>query len=117
MPLNGGITSLRCSILSQEYSLNLLDSARLLLDLQRASEIAQTLSGCIEPDAIAKRVTDGLVEKFGCAFARIWLVESDQTALRLVASSGMYTQSMARSRAYLWEPLRLERLLKIEFRF
>ncbi|MGJ3244789.1 MAG: LuxR C-terminal-related transcriptional regulator [Elainellaceae cyanobacterium] len=69
----------------------MLDSARLLLGLQRASEIAQALSGCIDPDAIAKRVTDGLVEKFGCAFARIWLVESDQTALRLVASSGMYT--------------------------
>lgn len=49
------------------------------------------MSGLLEPDAIARRVTDGLVEKFDCAFARIWLVEADQTALRLVASSGMYT--------------------------
>ena len=30
--------------------------------------------------------------EFGCAFARIWLVEPDRTALRLVASSGMYTR-------------------------
>lgn len=40
---------------------------------------------------IARRVTDALVEQFDCAFARIWLIEPDQTMLRLVASSGMYT--------------------------
>jgi len=64
----------------------------LLFELQRANEIAQRLSGCLEPEEIARRVTDGLVEKFDCAFARIWLVEADRTALKLVASSGLYTR-------------------------
>jgi DNA-binding CsgD family transcriptional regulator len=69
----------------------LLNSTRLLFDLQRGNEIAQSFSGCLEPETIARQVTDGLVEKFDCAFARIWLLEPDQTVLRLVASSGMYT--------------------------
>jgi DNA-binding CsgD family transcriptional regulator len=69
----------------------LLDSTRLLFDLQRGSEIAQSFSGCLDPEAIAAQVTQGLVEKFDCAFARIWLLETDQANLRLVASSGMYT--------------------------
>ncbi len=69
-----------------------LDSLRLLFDLQQGNAIAQSLSGCLEPGAIAQRVTDGLVEKFGCAFARLWLVEPNRTELRLVASSGMYTR-------------------------
>jgi DNA-binding CsgD family transcriptional regulator len=64
---------------------------RLLVDLQRVSELLQSFSGCFEPDLIAKRTTDGLIEKFDCAFARIWLMEPDGTMLRLVASSGMYT--------------------------
>lgn len=75
-----------------ELTTRFLDSTRLLFELQQGNEIAQSLSGCIEPEAIACRVTDGLVEKFGCAFARIWLVEPDRTALRLVASSGIYTR-------------------------
>lgn len=69
----------------------LLDSTRLLFDLQQGSKIAQSFSGCLEPEAIACQTTDGLVEKFGCAFARIWLLEPDQAHLKLVASSGMYT--------------------------
>jgi DNA-binding CsgD family transcriptional regulator len=68
-----------------------LDSARLLFDLQQANEIAQSFSGCLEPEAIADSATDGLVKKFDCALARIWLLEPDQAVLRLVASSGMYT--------------------------
>ncbi|NJR67114.1 MAG: GAF domain-containing protein, partial [Leptolyngbyaceae cyanobacterium CRU_2_3] len=71
----------------------LLDPTRLLFDLQRGSEIAQSFSGCLDSKAIAEQVTQGLVEKFDCAFARIWLTEPDQTALRLVASSGMYTHT------------------------
>lgn len=71
----------------------LLDSARLLFDLQQGNAIAQSFSGCLEPEVIARYVTDGLIEKFDCAFARIWLVEADRTALRLVASSGMYTHT------------------------
>ena len=49
--------------------------------------------GSLVPEAIAQQVTDGLVEKFDCAFSRIWLVEPDQSALRLVASSGLYTRT------------------------
>ncbi len=69
------------------------NQARLLLDLQRVNKIAQRLSGCLETETVARFVTDGLVDQFGCAFARIWVVEPDQTALRLVASSGLYTHT------------------------
>ena len=75
-----------------ERTSSFLDSARLLFGLQQGNRIAQSLSGCLEPEAIASRVTDGLVEKFNCAFARIWIVEPDRTVLKLVASSGMYTR-------------------------
>lgn len=66
---------------------------RLLVDLQRVSELVQSFSGCLEPETIAKRATDGLIEKFDCAFARIWLMEPNGTFLKLVASSGMYTNT------------------------
>jgi DNA-binding CsgD family transcriptional regulator len=66
---------------------------RLLVGLQRVSELVQSFSGCFDPNSIAKRATDGLVKKFDCAFARIWLMEPDGAALRLVASSGMYTNT------------------------
>ncbi len=69
------------------------NQARLLLDLQRVNKIAQRLSGCLETETVARFVTDGLVDQFGCAFARIWVVEPDKTALRLVASSGLYTHT------------------------
>lgn len=69
------------------------NQTRLLLDLQRVNKIAQRLSGCLEVEPIARIITDGLVSQFGCAFARIWVLESDQTALRLVASSGLYTHT------------------------
>jgi DNA-binding CsgD family transcriptional regulator len=69
-----------------------IDGTRLLVGLQQVNAIAKTMSGCLNPDEIARQVTDGLVEKFGCAFARIWLVEPDRTMLRLVASSGLYTR-------------------------
>jgi GAF domain-containing protein/DNA-binding CsgD family transcriptional regulator len=75
-----------------ELNSDFLDSTRLLFELQQGNEIAQSLSGCLEPEAIARQVTEGLVEKFGCAFARIWIVEPDRTLLRLVSSSGMYTR-------------------------
>jgi DNA-binding CsgD family transcriptional regulator len=69
------------------------DSTRLLLDLQQVNDIAGKMLDCLDPEAIAQQVTDGLVEKFDCAFSRIWLVEPDQSALRLVASSGLYTRT------------------------
>ncbi|HEY9877295.1 MAG TPA: LuxR C-terminal-related transcriptional regulator [Leptolyngbyaceae cyanobacterium] len=71
----------------------LFDSTRLLFDLQQANKIAQGISGCLNADAIARHITDSLVAQFDCVFARIWLVESDQLTLRLVASSGLYTHT------------------------
>lgn len=71
----------------------MLDATRLLFDLQHVNEIAQNISGCLEPDTVARRITDALVTQFDCAFARIWLVEPDQSELRLVASSGLYTHT------------------------
>jgi len=71
----------------------LADATRLLMDLQQVSAIVQSFSGCQEPEAIARQTTEGLIEKFDCAFARIWLMEPDGLLLRLVASSGMYTRT------------------------
>lgn len=71
----------------------LLDSTRLLFDLQHINGIAQDISGCLVPEQIADRVTVALVDQFDCVFARIWLMEPDQTQLRLVASSGLYTHT------------------------
>ncbi len=71
----------------------LVNATRLLMGLQQVSAIMQSLSGCHEPGAIARLATDGLIEKFDCAFARIWLMEPDGSFLRLVASSGMYTRT------------------------
>ena len=68
-----------------------LDATRLLFDLQQASAVAQGISGCLDAPLIAKRITDALVDQFDCVFARLWLLEPDQTTLRLVASSGLYT--------------------------
>ncbi|MBD2178351.1 GAF domain-containing protein [Pseudanabaena sp. FACHB-1998] len=70
----------------------LLDPTKLLFDLHRGTEIAETFSGCLDPEAIAHRVTDGIVERFDCAFARVWLLEPERNFLKLVASSGMYTR-------------------------
>ncbi|WP_036478355.1 LuxR C-terminal-related transcriptional regulator [Myxosarcina sp. GI1] len=69
-----------------------LDPTRLLFELQNINRLNQSLAGNLEPEAIARRITDGLVDNFDCAFARIWLVDSDRNALTLVASSGMYTR-------------------------
>ena len=70
----------------------LIDPTRLLFELQNINRLNQSLSGCLEPEAIAAKITDGLVAEFDCSFVRIWLIESDRTALRLVASSGLYTR-------------------------
>ena len=70
---------------------SLLDSTRLLYDLQQVSDIAQSISGNLDADAIAQQVTNALVARFDCVFSRIWLVQPDRTALRLVASAGLYT--------------------------
>jgi DNA-binding CsgD family transcriptional regulator len=76
-----------------ELIAELLDSARLLVDLQQVSEIARSLSGDLAPEAIAQKIADALGNRFDCAFSRIWLVEPDRTALRLVASSGLHTRT------------------------
>jgi hypothetical protein len=53
----------------------IVDGTRLLVDLQQVDSIVKKFSGCLEPTEIAQQVTAGLVEKFGCVFARIWLME------------------------------------------
>ena len=69
-----------------------LDVSRLLFDLKRCGELMNRFTGCLEAEAIARSVTEGLIEQFDCAFARIWLVEPDRRYLKLVASSGLYTR-------------------------
>ncbi|MEO0540879.1 MAG: LuxR C-terminal-related transcriptional regulator [Cyanobacteria bacterium P01_A01_bin.105] len=69
-----------------------LEVSRLLFDLKRCGDLVNRFTGWLAADAIAACVTDGLVDIFGCAFARIWLVEPDRSALRLVASAGLYTR-------------------------
>lgn len=69
-----------------------IDSHRLLLELQKIDRLNQNLSGCLQPEEIAAKITDGLVEEFDCAFVRIWLVEPELACLKLIASSGLYTR-------------------------
>ncbi|MBE9062620.1 LuxR C-terminal-related transcriptional regulator [cf. Phormidesmis sp. LEGE 11477] len=69
-----------------------LDASRLLFDLKRCGELVNRFTGCLDAEAIATCTTDGLIDLFGCAFARIWLIEADRKALRLVASAGLYTR-------------------------
>lgn len=71
----------------------MLENATLVWDLEQANKVAQGFSTSLEPETIARLATDGLVEQFNCAFARVWLVEPDQTRLKLVASSGLYTRT------------------------
>jgi hypothetical protein len=78
-------------LVSDPATVRHLDVTQILLDLQRSNEIAQALSNCFEPEEIARRVTTGMLEKFDCNFARLWLLEPNQTILRLVASSGLST--------------------------
>lgn len=69
-----------------------LDASRLLFDLKRCGELVNRFTGWLDAEAIATCTTDSLIEIFDCAFARIWLVEDNREALRLVASSGLYTR-------------------------
>jgi len=69
-----------------------LNATQLLFDLQRVSTVVQTFSGSLDTSAIASIITDALVQEFGCAFARLWLVEPDRMGLKLMASSGLHTR-------------------------
>ena len=71
---------------------DLINPALLLFELQNIERLNQSLSGCLEPQTIATKITEGLVNQFDCSFTRIWLVEPERTALTLVASSGLYTR-------------------------
>ncbi len=71
---------------------DLINSAQLLFELQNIDRLNQSLSGCLDPKAIATKITEGLVNQFNCSFTRIWLVDPERTALTLVASSGLYTR-------------------------
>jgi DNA-binding CsgD family transcriptional regulator len=75
-----------------ESAANFVDATRLLVGLQQVSSLVQRFGACREPEDIVRCTTDGLVEAFDCAFARIWLMEPDGQFLRLVASSGLYTR-------------------------
>ncbi|MEM6599623.1 MAG: GAF domain-containing protein, partial [Cyanobacteria bacterium P01_C01_bin.69] len=68
-----------------------LEVSRLLFDLKKCARLIHQFSGCLSTQTIAKQTTDGLIEQFDCAFARLWLVEPDRSALKLMASSGLYT--------------------------
>lgn len=69
----------------------LLDSARLLVDLQHVSSVVQSIAGCLDARKISQCITNALIDQFDCVFARLWIVEADQAALRLMASSGLHT--------------------------
>lgn len=88
MPIN------RCSSLFFMIlvSGDLVNPHRLLFELQKIDLLNQSLTGCLQPESIAAKITDGLVAKFDCAFARVWLVEPELARLRLIASSGLYTR-------------------------
>ena len=78
--------------MSSLASIQELDVSRLLFDLKRCGELINRFSGWLDSSAIASCTTDGLIEQFDCAFARIWLVDPDRSSLTLVASSGLYTR-------------------------
>lgn len=67
------------------------DSARLLFDLKLCGKLIRCFSNQLTVSTIAATVTDGLVEQFGCVFARLWITNADRTALHLVSSSGLHT--------------------------
>ena len=92
MHLNKCISLSIFCLVSNENKSALINPTRLLFELQNIESINQSLSNCLEPEDLATRITNGLVERFNCSFARIWLVEPDGKILRLVASSGMYTR-------------------------
>jgi transcriptional regulator with GAF, ATPase, and Fis domain len=54
--------------------------------------IALVMTGMLELDAVLASITGGLVEDFGVALARVWLVEPGDPMLRLRASSGLSTR-------------------------
>ncbi|MGL6340632.1 MAG: LuxR C-terminal-related transcriptional regulator, partial [Waterburya sp.] len=66
--------------MSNENNDLLINPTRLLLELQNINLLIQSLSGCLEPETIAKKITDSLIAEFNCAFVRIWIVESDRTS-------------------------------------
>jgi DNA-binding CsgD family transcriptional regulator len=71
-----------------------LNAPRLIFDLQQANQVAQRIYGCLDAQTLSTHITEGLVQQFGCALARIWLVEEpDRQHLKLVASSGLYTRT------------------------
>lgn len=87
-----------------------LDSARLIFDLQKVNAVIQRISGCVDPKVIAQNVTEALVTEFDCAFTRIWLTETDGQGLRLVASSGLYTRTNG---SFAWVPMGAYKVGKI----
>ena len=73
--------------------MGMLNDTELLLNLQRANQIALSFTDSLNLEKIAYLATDGLVTHLNCAFARVWLVDKDREILRLIASSGLYTHT------------------------
>lgn len=69
------------------------NDTKLVWDLQRVNKISLSFATSLEITKITRLATDGLVQYFDCAFARVWLVEPNRKMLKLFASSGLYTRT------------------------
>jgi transcriptional regulator with GAF, ATPase, and Fis domain len=58
------------------------------MDLEALQDVALAGAGERSIDAVLTRIVDGLHAQTGVALARIWLIDHDEHALRLVASAG-----------------------------
>jgi transcriptional regulator with GAF, ATPase, and Fis domain len=54
--------------------------------------VALEMTSTLELDAVLASITRGLVEDFGVALARVWLVDAGDSTLHLRASSGLSTR-------------------------
>jgi GAF domain-containing protein len=54
--------------------------------------VALEMTSVLNLDAVLASITSGLVEDFGVALARVWLVEPGDPTLHLRASSGLSTR-------------------------
>jgi transcriptional regulator with GAF, ATPase, and Fis domain len=67
-----------------------MDPARPLVS--SLDRVALEMTSMLELDAVLASITGGLVEDFGVALARVWLVEPGDPTMRLRASSGLSTR-------------------------
>ena len=65
---------------------------RLVTYLHHLNQATTRASANVQLDALAQVVVESLVEKFGVAFARLWVVDEAGENLVLRASAGLYTR-------------------------